>query len=53
MTATPDVCGTPRELVRPDAGDPGRVQIGVPVEVEWVRLDGEFTRPRSRAAGEV
>jgi len=35
------------------AGDPGRVQIGMPVEVEWVRLDEQFTLPRFRAAGEV
>jgi uncharacterized protein len=40
-------------LVADFAGDPGSVQIGMPVEVEWVRLDEEFTLPRFRAAGEA
>ena len=40
-------------LVADFAGDPGSVQIGMPVEVEWVRLDDEWTLPRFRAAGEV
>jgi hypothetical protein len=53
MTAIPDLHGTLREFVRLDAGDPGSVQIGVPVEAEWVRLDEEFTLPRFRAAGEA
>lgn len=39
-------------LVADFAGDPGSVQIGMPVKVEWVRLDDEFTLPRFRAAGE-
>lgn len=30
------------------AGDPGSVQVGMPVEVEWVRHDSEFTLPRFR-----
>jgi 3-oxo-4,17-pregnadiene-20-carboxyl-CoA hydratase alpha subunit len=40
-------------LVADFTGDPGSVQIGMPVEVEWVRLGEEFTLPRFRAAGEV
>jgi uncharacterized OB-fold protein len=40
-------------LVADFAGDPGSVQIGMPVKVEWVRLDDEFTLPRFRAAGEA
>jgi uncharacterized protein len=40
-------------LVADFAGDPGSVQIGMPVEVEWLRLDDEFTLPRFRAAGEA
>lgn len=40
-------------LVADFAGDPGSVRIGMAVEVEWVRLDDEFTLPRFRAAGEA
>jgi len=40
-------------LVADFAGDPDSVQIGMPVEVEWLRLDDEFTLPRFRAAGEA
>lgn len=39
-------------LVADFAGDPRSVRIGMPVEVEWVRHDDEFTLPRFRAARE-
>jgi uncharacterized protein len=35
------------------AGDPRSVQVGMPVEVEWIRYDNEFTLPRFRPAGEA
>jgi hypothetical protein len=53
MTATPDLHETLREFEGPDAGDPARVQIGMPVEVQCVRLDEEFTLPQVHAAGEA
>ncbi len=33
--------------------DPGSIQIGMPVEVGWVRPGGEFALPRFRAAREA
>jgi uncharacterized OB-fold protein len=51
MTATRDLHDTLREFVGLDEGDPGSVQIGMPVEVEWFRLDDECTLPRFPAAG--
>jgi uncharacterized OB-fold protein len=35
------------------AGDPGSVRVGMPVEVEWLRHDDEFTLPRFRPARET
>ena len=35
-------------LVADFAGDPDSVRVGMPVEVEWVRYDDEFTLPRFR-----
>ena len=41
-------------LVADFAGDPDSVRVGMPVEVEWVRYDDEFTLPRFRpVAGEA
>jgi hypothetical protein len=53
MSDTPDLCGTLREFVGLDAGGPGRVQVGMPVEVEWARPGKELTLPRFRAGEEV
>lgn len=40
-------------LVADFTGDPQSVRIGLPVEVEWVRHDDEFTLPRFRPAEEA